>query len=478
MGQALMFGQTATSGSSAKGLDVTIAAALPTAVIENRILCITETGAGMILADTVRPSGTAGDIWIEMGSEEDLVALGSETNRVNVRPVMVWQHSGTGWNLIDAYLGRDGAWVQISSSVTEMGVRHIIANGAYLLERLGAAAGLSATAGVGTVPQETDFDTMPIYREIRRCNLNADGTVAAWEGEEGFSTATADVMVYIPKFWYKRVHDGTNDEWWIADGPVEGYAVHPAFARGTPFDDLDGFFVAAFPAGTGYQSVSGVAQLTNITRATARSGARAKGTGWYQLDVAAVEAINTLIYIEYASLHGQEAIGPGNSATSAVQQTGTTDSMAGHTGRPAGTANAVGMKWRGIENWWGNAWIWVDGLNMNGNAYYFCLDPDSYADDTATYYTAAGLTAGSNGFVKEVGYSADHPWLMVPTTTGGSETTFFCDYAYTTTSGWRVARFGGNYGVGAYCGPACWDLSNTSTSANASIGCRLLYLKP
>lgn len=363
--------------------------------------------------------------------------------------------------------------------VTMMGVRHEIANSSPALVRLGDAAGLSAVAGIGTVPQISDFDTMPIYREIRRCNLAADGAVLAWEGEDGFSTDAADVMVFIPKFWYKRVYDGVYDEWWIADGPAVGFDVHPVFTPGASYGEIDGIFVSAYEASAGYKSISGQSPLVSITRRSAGNGAKAKGAGWSQLDIAAVCAINLLIYTEYATLNGQTAIGSGNSSTSAAIKTGTTDSMAGHTGRAAGTDAAVGMKWRGVENWWGNVWKWVDGLNINAYAYYYCLNPNNYADDTTANYTAAGLTApsgASESHIKELGCNDACSWLMVPTAIGGAANTYFCDGLWTN-SGWRVVQFGGGWTHGALCGPAGWALNSDASRSATHIGYRLLYRK-
>lgn len=363
----------------------------------------------------------------------------------------------------------------------QFGYRHYTANSSPDLVRLGDAEGLSATAGIGTVAQVSDFDDQPIFRDIRVCNLAIDGTVNAYEGDAGFTRdgGGGDVMVEIPRFYYKRVK-GADDtgayiEAWVSDGqPDDDYELHPAFAPGAPYADLDYIYVSAYEASAGYVSKTGQSPLGSITRATARTGAKNKGSGWSQLDIAAVCAINLLIYTEYATLNGQAAIGSGNSSASATIKTGTTDSMAGHTGRAAGTDTDVGMKWRGIENWWGNVWKWVDGLNVNAYAYYYCLNPDNFADDTTDHYTAAGFSVGSAGYIKEVGYSADHPWLIVPTTTGGSETTYFCDGVYSWAE-WRAASFGGNYSYKTGCGPASWNLQDNSAHVYQSIGCRLVY---
>lgn len=364
-----------------------------------------------------------------------------------------------------------------SGGICTMGVSHATENSSPILTRLGAAVGKSAVAGVGTTAQVSDFDTMPIYRDIKLCNLAANGTVNAYQGETGFTRdgTNGDVMVEIPAFYYKVV-SGTVEEWWIADGPAEGFVKHPAFARGVPYADLDKIYVSAYETSAGYVSKSGAATLTNITRPAARTGSAGKGSRWSQMDAAATMAVNLLMYIEYASLDIQGVIGPGIS-NSSKQNTGGSDSMAGHTGRAAGTADAVAVKWRNIENWWGNVWTWVDGININGGAYYWCLNPASFADDTASNYTSAGYSVPTNlsaSYIKTLGLNASHPWFRMPLAAGGSATTFFCDYAYTNT-GWRAARFGNSYSGATGCGPACWNLGYASSRTDFGIGCRLLY---
>lgn len=460
-------------------IDVVVASSLPGTVVNDQLLVISSQQPTKITFDTVEPtSRVTNDIWVEMAAGSTAINLEDGKIYLNVRPRLVRKFSGTYFDPVNAYLGVSGSWVQVSSSVTQMGVSYDTALSSPNLTRLGASVGKTATAGVGTVAQVSDFDSMPIYRDIKLCNLAANGTVNAYLGGGGFSRtgSNGDVMVEIPAFYYKIV-SGAVEQWWIADGPAEGFVKHPAFARGVPYADLAKIYVSAYETASGYTSKTGVAALVSITRAAARSGSAGKGSRWSQMDVAATMAVNLLMYIEYATLNMQAAIGPGVSAASKIN-TGGSDSMAGHTGRAAGTADAVAVKWRHIENWWGNVWTWVDGININGGAYYWCLLPSNFADDTTNNYTSAGYTVPtslSSSYIKTVGLNTSHPWFRMPLAAGGSETTYYCDAAWTNT-GWRVADFGGGYDIGAICGPACWYLNYGSTSASASIGCRLLYL--
>ena len=467
------------SGGSGAGalINVVIGGELPTPVVNGEIVVISDT-AGSVTFDTVTPvSPTAGQIYIRMGSASDILALSSGVN-LNIRPIEAMQYDGTAWSKVSAYLGIAGSWVQFSESVTIMGVQYDTSGSSPTLVRIDDAVGRNATAGIGPVMQESDFDQMAIYKDMRLCNVNSSMQVLAYEGDANFRRdgSNGDVMVEIPKFYISISLAGSIETWRISDGPHDGFYLHPAFNR--PGGVRDCIYVGAYETGSGYTSKSGVAPLVSITRAQARTGSRGRGSNWCELDIAAVGCVNLLMYIEYATLDMQGAVGAGNSNTAAAINTGGSDSMAGHTGRPSGTPDAIAVKYRGIENWWGNVWAWVDGLNINGGAYYYCLNPEQYADDTTTNYTTASQSIGtalSASYIKTMGLTEGATWLRLPTTGGGSGSTYYCDSVWTSTA-WRVARLGGDWAAGSSCGPAAWILSNTSSDADTYSGCRLLGL--
>lgn len=143
-----------------------------------------------------------------------------------------------------------------------------------------------------------------------------------------------------------------------------------------------------------------------------------------------------------------------------------------HTGRTndfAGDAqNPVQYRW--IENLWGNVNQWVDGFNANGAEAYYCTDPSKYADDTTTGYTKIG-TLPASGYIKDL--TVTDNGLLIPKTTGGSETTYIPDYA-SSSSGWRVLYVGGDWGDGTGAGLLCFGASSASSVSGSSISARLL----
>lgn len=141
-----------------------------------------------------------------------------------------------------------------------------------------------------------------------------------------------------------------------------------------------------------------------------------------------------------------------------------------HTGNSTAGSRECAVQYRWIENLWGNALQWVDGFNANGTTAYYCTDPSKYADDTATGYTKIG-TLPASGYIKDLIVTDNG--LLIPKTTGGSETTYIPDYMWSY-SGWRVLCVGGDWSSGSYAGLLYFSASDASSDSVSSISARLL----
>ena len=276
-------------------------------------------------------------------------------------------------------------------------------------------------------------------------------------------------MVFIPEFYYKIVYNSSQSKiyYYVANASFTGFAKHPGSGR----------YVGRYNTISGYASKSGANPLTSMTRATARTNSRNKGSKWQQYDYASWCAVWLLYLVEFASWDSQSKIGQGICGNASLQKTGTTDGMTYHTGTAASSrTSAGGVQYRGIENPWGNVYEWIDGINFNNRAAYICTDPSKYADDTSTNYTSAGLSLPSSGNIKTLGNCTALPWAFIPTGTGGSGTTYVPDYV-PSDSGWCVLCVGGCFGnVAAGCGLFFFGGGYNSSNANSSIGARLLYV--
>lgn len=328
------------------------------------------------------------------------------------------------------------------------------------------AVGFTATASVGTAAGSSSFDNC-----------------YPWSGIVRETLLTRDVMVKIPKFWYRRYRSGNVEYLKIATKATTGFTLHPAFNHGGVAKDY--LYVGAYKTSGNNKSVSGKdPRVQSLTRNTARSKAKAKGPGWGIIDIAALSAIQMLILVEFANNNVQSVIGRGYcDSNSSALSTGTCDNVSGLTGRPDGTDGNVDVVWRGIEGLWGNLWEWVDGVNWKSGTYYVCNDPSKYADDTAENYTALsfkGATNWSNRYITQEGLdTGSNPHVMLPfATAGGSETTYYCDTC-SSDKDWRTLLHGEDFNSGSECGLFTADLSyGSSTSLVPYYGSasRLLYI--
>ena len=129
------------------------------------------------------------------------------------------------------------------------------------------------------------------------------------------------------------------------------------------------------------------------------------------------------------------------------------------------------MSYRGIENFYGHLWEWVDGININDHVPYVCNDDTHFADDTTTNYTSLGVTlADSDGWQKTLAQIARG---FLPAGVGGSSSTYITDY-YNSDTGWQVARLGNCANNGGTGGIACLFLGSLSIT-NSHFTSRLAY---
>jgi hypothetical protein len=313
---------------------------------------------------------------------------------------------------------------------------------------------------VGTGSGSSPFDSYAPWSGMKECNLNTSGKVTAWKGDSGFSYDRDFTMVFIPVFYVAQKRSGTKQYFYVSDKPKTGFTKHPG----------SGKYIGKYHMGSARPSTSLVSPYVNITRATARSNAKSKGSKFHLYDFATYCAIIFLYIVEFANWNCQTKIGQGFVSRNSSTQSGATDSMTYHTGCASGTDGQTAVQYRWIENLWGNVNQWVDGFNANGAEAYYCTDPSKYADDTTTGYTKIG-TLPASGYIKDL--TVTDNGLLIPKTTGGSETTYIPDYA-DSSSGWRVLFVGGYWYNGSNAGLLFFDAGSASSDSGSSISARLL----
>lgn len=290
-------------------------------------------------------------------------------------------------------------------------------------------------------------------------------------------TIDGNVLVKIPKYWYKWTRSGATMKLQIADGAEDGFHVSPAHAdRGDGSGERDYVYVGRYHCNSSYKSVAGSQPLGSITRATARTNIHNLGSTYWQYDYAMYWTIMMLYLVEYANWNSQATIGYGCSASGAKFNSGATDAMTYHTGTSAASRTTYGsVQYRWIEGLWDNVYDWCDGIYFSGANVYCIKNPASFSDTTGG--TLVGTRTTSSGYISAWTNptASGFEYALYPNAAAGSETTYVCDYCYYYSSG-VVLRVGGYFGQYQYLGAFCLSGDYAASSAYAYIGCRLQKL--
>ena len=163
--------------------------------------------------------------------------------------------------------------------------------------------------------------------------------------------------------------------------------------------------------------------------------------------------------------------------------TGATTNLGNISGMAAGINGLVSVTYRGEENFWGNIWKWIDGLNVyidpntrKTDAYWAA---ENFADDTgsAPYkHVGFNLAPNADGYVSAFGWSEECDFLFLPTETLGNSALPVGDRFYNTQTGWRVTRLGGSWDNGLAAGAFYWSVYDSSATRPRTVGGRLLYV--
>ena len=338
------------------------------------------------------------------------------------------------------------------------------------------------------------------------CNTPGAKITTTFDGGSTGVTATVEKTVAgsISIGYHMR-----KARYYVSDTYKPGFKVHPAFVRngvevdkiylsayeGCLYDPLTEIYLLADEqlADFNVHRLSSIANAKpasgleqTLTRANIRKLAKNRGVGWQLSDVLSASVTQMLMMIEYATFNMQSAIGlgvvnkpPGEGNESV--STGATRNLGNASGMAAGTNGLVSVSYRGEENFWGNIWKWIDGLNIEAKGIHQAYWADSgFVDDIKTSpYKNCGFTlAKANGYVSAFGYSEDCDFLFLPSEVIGASNLPVGDYFYQNHNytGFFVARLGGRWADGLSAGAFCWYMAHASSYYNRIVGGRLLYV--
>jgi hypothetical protein len=401
-------------------------------------------------------------------------------------------------------------------------------------------------AGAANLTKGSDFDKFTMFGGRKRCNVADDGSIVAWYGDADYKEdgSMGQVMVYQPKFYYlvcpveyDPIDTGIGyhlrkANYYVSEKPRAGFRLHPAFYDASG-NEIDYFLTSAYEGSiydasasayllndeqvmnTGEDKFSSIAgarpasgSSQNLTRPNIEAMAQNRGTNWHGDLIKQVSAEQMLMIIEMGMMNLQTAIAQGvvslpwttgsDTTSSYAAATGSTASLGNGTGRAEKTTTYEGgvakeytvdgktsVCWRGKENFWGNIWKFVYGINIWGNGKmgggqpYICSDFSFAESKNSGNYEPAGFTVtNASGCISAMGYSTACDWLFIASECLGNSSLPVGDYTYITVNlnGYRIAQLGGYWANGGSAGGFCWGLSNGVGYRGRNVGGRLVYI--
>lgn len=401
-------------------------------------------------------------------------------------------------------------------------------------------------AGAANLSKGSDFDKFTMFGGRKRCNVADDGSIVAWYGDADYKEdgSMGQVMVYQPKFYYlvcpveyDPIDTGIGyhlrkANYYVSEKPRAGFRLHPAFYDASG-NEIDYFLTSAYEGSiydtsasayllndeqvmnTGEDKFSSIAgarpasgSSQNLTRPNIEAMAQNRGTNWHGDLIKQVSAEQMLMIIEMGMMNLQTAIAQGivslpwttgsDTTSSYAAATGSTASLGNGTGRAEKTTTYEGgtakeytvdgktsVCWRGKENFCGNLWKFVYGINIWGNGKmgggqpYICSDFSFAESKNSGNYEPAGFTVtNANGYISAMGYSTACDWLFIASECLGNSSLPVGDYTYITVNlnGYRIARLGGGWGSGMGAGGFYWYLNDGVGYRDRTLGGRLVYI--
>lgn len=401
-------------------------------------------------------------------------------------------------------------------------------------------------AGAANLTKGSDFDKFTMFGGRKRCNVADDGSIVAWYGDADYKEdgSMGQVMIYQPKFYYlvcpveyDPIDTGIGyhlrkANYYVSEKPRAGFRLHPAFYDASG-NEIDYFLTSAYEGSiydasasayllndeqvmnTGEDKFSSIAgarpasgSSQNLTRPNIEAMAQNRGTNWHGDLIKQVSAEQMLMIIEMGMMNLQTAIAQGvvslpwttgsDTTSSHAAATGSTASLGNGTGRAEKTTTYEGgvakeytvdgktsVCWRGKENFWGNIWKFVYGINIWGNGKmgggqpYICSDFSFAESKNSGNYEPAGFTVtNANGYISAMGYSTACDWLFIASECLGNSSLPVGDYTYITENlnGYRIALLGGGWNAWDSAGGFCWSLNGGVGYRHRDVGGRLVYI--
>lgn len=323
-----------------------------------------------------------------------------------------------------------------------------------------------------------------------------------------------NIMIRIPEFWY------TDD--YVPGTKTHNLKLCPHAKPGW-YHHKEAYVSAyeVYKSGDKLVSVKGQLPTVNFNRTNGRTWARANGfdgeTKWNLYTYEEHRAICHLFLVEYATRNSQKAVnteltpegfrqgGLGSGCTTGTatingaqtwsfMPTGSSDSLGSGSGEVTVTIQQTDQsgsntstitrkcnRYRGIENPFGHVWKHTDDvISVYSNGYrtwYKSVKPDQFTTNkNASYKSLCASTMVSSGYKTEIKATPTCDFFAV-SVSGGSETTYWCDYNWDNTdASEHCLLIGGRSDAGGGAGLFALSSADRVGTSSATVGSRLTYL--
>lgn len=363
------------------------------------------------------------------------------------------------------------------------------------------------------------FQTQPLYKDQfvpMKENFSETMYGHVNNGEAGQVASTVNVMIKIPEFWY--VDDYTPDT------KTHNLKICPHAKPG--WYHHKEAYVSAYEAFNfdnkgRLVSMKNVVPTVNFNRTNGRTWARANGfdgeAKWNLYTYEEHRAICHLFLVEYATRNSQKAVntkltpegfrqgGLGSGCTTGTATingaqtwsfipTGSSDSLGSGSGEVTVTIQQTDSsghntstitrkcnRYRGIENPFGHIWKYTDDIISKYEApyrtWYKSVKPDQFATNKNNSYKPLCSVDNVNvGYKTEIKATPACDFFSM-SVSGGSETTYWCDYNWDNTdTSEHCLLIGGRSDDGGRAGLFYLHSHDGVSHSAASIGSRLTYL--
>lgn len=326
-----------------------------------------------------------------------------------------------------------------------------------------------------------------------------------------------NIMIRIPEFWYtdEYVPKSNTHNLKICPHAKPGWYHHKeAYVSAYELCETS-------PSSGKVCSAKGLIPLVGRTREVLRKAVRDSGfdgeAKWNLYTYEEHRAICHLFLVEYATRNSQKAVnteltpegfrqgGLGSGCTTGTATingaqtwsfipTGSSDSLGSGSGEVTVTIQQTDSsgsntstitrkcnRYRGIENPFGHIWKHTDDvISVYGNGYrtwYKSVKPNQFATNKNTSYKPfCASTMVSNGYKTEIKATPTCDFFAI-SVSGGSETTYWCDYNWDNTdTSEHCLLIGSRSGESSLAGLFALTSHADVSYSSASIGSRLTYL--